>query len=58
MEQRLIDEHIQFKYHIGWGTRWWLMNGQQHRDDDGPTHENVNRGHCQWWKHGELMRAN
>ena len=59
VKYRLIDRQIKFKYYAGYGNRrFWLMNYQYHRDDDGPAIEAIETGNCVWYKHGVSIRNN
>ena len=58
MERWFIDDCIQFKFYIRWGVRWWHVNDQRHRNDDGPAFENTKNGYCAWSEHGNFMRSN
>ena len=55
MQWRLIDERVEFKCYHDW--RLWFVNDKYHREDGGPTYENVISGHCQWCEHGVYMRT-
>ena len=55
MKRHLIGQRVELRYY-NWDIRYWIVNGQQHRDDDGPTYENVNSGYCQWWKHDRFVK--
>ena len=59
MKQRwLIGERIKFTHYVGWGSRRWYVNGQYHRDDDGPAFEDVDDDYRSWWEYGSFIRNN
>ena len=57
MKRRLVGWHIEFKYNVRDGVRWWYVDGQWCREDDGPAWESMRTGYCQWWERGKYVRS-
>lgn len=54
--KRLINERVDLRR--SHDTRYWRVNKQWHRNDDGPSLEDVINNYCEWYFHGNFFRSN
>ena len=57
MKRRLISERVKFeRRRRGW--RYWFANDRLHRNDGGPSSEDVSTGYRAWWELGNFVKNN
>ena len=56
MKHWLIGRWVRFKYCMQFDRRQWTVDDELHRDDGGPTTEDIGSGICWWYEYGIFVR--